>query len=126
MSRFTKELAGEYGPYWKSEAEKTLQKVDEQIRNSEITIDEFGVARNCIGRIVPQEIAEQISLLKHWEIDLEMTSKMYEIEVAKALEEYRKSMKNYVPSAEEISEMQNEFGKGTTVIDIITGQEIML
>ena len=55
-----------------------------------------------------------------------MTSKMYEIEVAKALEEYRKSMKNYVPSAEEISEMQNEFGKGTTVIDIITGQEIML
>ena len=126
MSRFTKELAGEYGPYWKSEAEKTLQKVDEQIQNGEITIDEFGVARNCIGRVVSEDIAEQIFLLNHWEIDLEMTSKMYEIEVAKELEKYRKSMQNYVPSAEEISEMQNEFDKGTTVINVITGQKIML
>lgn len=126
MSRFTKELAGEYGPYWKSQAEKTLQKIDEQVQNGEITIDEFGVARNCIGRVVAEDIAEQIFLLNHWEINLEMTSKMYEIEVAKALEEYRKSIQNYVPSAEEISEIQNEFGKGTTVIDIITGQEIML
>lgn len=105
---------------------KDITKIDEQVQNGEITIDELGVARNCIGRVVSEDIAEQIFLLNHWEIDLEMTSKMYEIEVAKALEEYRKSMQNYVPSAEEISEMQNEFGKGTTVIDIITGQEIML
>lgn len=126
MSRFTKELAGEYGSYWKSEAEKTLQKVDEQIRNGEITIDEFGVARNCIGRVVSEDIAEQISLLKHWDIDLEMTSKMHKIEVEKELEQYRKSMENYVPSTEEISEMQNNFGKGTTVINVITGQKIML
>lgn len=124
MSRFTKELAGEYGPYWKSQAEKTLQKVDEQVQNGEITIDEFGVARNCIGRVVSEDIAEQIFLLNHWEIDLEMTSKMYEIEVAKALEEYRKSMKNYVPSEEELYEMRCAFGKGTEVVDIFTGQKI--
>ena len=40
--------------------------------------------------------------------------------------EYRESMKNYVPSAEEMFEMRAAFGEGETVVNVITGRKIQL
>lgn len=42
------------------------------------------------------------------------------------LAEYREQMKDYVPSGEELAEMRAEFGEGTVVVNVITGQETRL
>lgn len=47
-------------------------------------------------------------------------------ETRKFLEQYRKAMANHVPSAEERMEMENAFGKGAVVVDVITGQRFQL
>ena len=49
-----------------------------------------------------------------------------EIEDSIAIARYKEQMKNHVPSEEEIWEMQAAFGKGTKVINVITGQEYNL
>ena len=52
MTRFEKELSGALGAYWKKSAEKELEKVREELEQGLITIDENGVARNRIGRVL--------------------------------------------------------------------------
>lgn len=42
------------------------------------------------------------------------------------LSEYRKQMKNHVPSNEEMYEMRAAFGEGTTIVNVITGKKIKL
>ncbi len=43
-----------------------------------------------------------------------------------AIREYRKARENYVPSAEEMYEMQAAFGPGAVVVDVITGQRFQV
>ncbi len=47
-----------------------------------------------------------------------------EAEVQAGLESYRASKR--APSAEEMAEMRAAFGKGATVVDILTGENIRL
>ena len=47
-------------------------------------------------------------------------------EQQKWIDEYREARKNHEPSAEEIFEMTAAFGPGAEVVDIITGQKIVL
>ena len=47
-------------------------------------------------------------------------------ETRKFLEQYRKAMANHVPSPEERMEMENAFGKGAVVVNVLTGQRIQL
>ena len=63
MSRFKQELSGELGDFWKKHAGKELQKTREDIASGQITIDENGVARNCIGRVVMSDLAEIIEMV---------------------------------------------------------------
>jgi hypothetical protein len=42
------------------------------------------------------------------------------------LAEYRESMKDHVPSAEEMYEMRSAFGPGETVVNVFTGQRTHL
>lgn len=49
-----------------------------------------------------------------------------DLEVQRAIAEYRKARENYVPSAEEMFEMQAAFGPGATVVDVITGQRFQV
>ena len=52
MTRFDRELGGEYGEFWKKQAIQYLHNIEEEVFKGEITIDSDGVARNCIGRVV--------------------------------------------------------------------------
>ena len=56
MTRFEKELSGALGAYWKKSAEEELQKVREELEQGLITIDENGVARNRIGRVLMSDM----------------------------------------------------------------------
>ena len=123
MTRFEKELSGALGAYWKKSAEKELEKVREELEQGLITIDEEGVARNRIGRVLMSDMLEKLTYITD-AVDAEATMKAREEETAKALEEYRKNARP--ATEEELDEMRAAFGKGKTVVNIITGQKYHL
>lgn len=123
MTRFEKELSGALGTYWKKEAEKELEKIKAEIENGEITIDEAGIARNCIGRVLMDDMLEKVAKISN-KVNTEATKAARNTETSTLLNEYRKNHKE--PSAEEKEEMIATFGKGTTVVDLISGKRIKL
>ncbi len=125
MTRFTQELSGMLGDYWKASAEKELERVRADFENGLITIDENGVARNRIGRVLMDDMLDKLSYITD-EADKEATRAARNEEVSRSMEEYRKARQAHGISEEEKAEMRAAFGTGTTVVDIITGQEIRL
>ena len=123
MTRFMKELNGDLGAYWKAEAEKELARIKADLEAGQITIDENGVARNCIGRALMDDMLEKLALVTD-KADRSATEAARAAENAEFLEEYRRNRKPH--SAEEIAEMRSAFGNGTKVVDIITGETITL
>lgn len=125
MTRFDRELRGEYGEFWKKEAIQYLHKIEEEVFRGEITIDEEGVARNCIGRVVVDEVANALDYIIQdgsfrWDKTIEARNKENE----EFLKEYASREPHY--SSEEIAEMKAAFGEGTKVVNILTGREIQL
>ena len=123
MTRFERELSGELGAFWKKDAEKELERVRKDLEAGKITIDGNGVARNCIGRVLMDDMLEKVNLLTD-KADTEATRAARAAEVEAALEEYRKNYEG--PTEEEKAEMRAAFGDGETVIDCITGKAITL
>ena len=123
MTRFEKELSGALGAYWKKSAEKELEKIREELEKGLITIDENGVARNRIGRVLMSDMLEKLTYVTD-AVDTEATTKAREEEVTKTLEEYRRNARP--TTEEELDEMRAAFGRGKTVVNIITGQEYHL
>ncbi|MCM1236520.1 MAG: hypothetical protein NC489_41100 [Ruminococcus flavefaciens] len=122
-TRFQRELSGELGAFWQQQAEAELAKVKADLDSGAITINEAGVARNCIGRALMDDLLEKLVLVTD-KADSAATRAAREAEVKSDLESYRAARK--APSAEEIAEMRAAFGEGTKVVDIITGEEIQL
>lgn len=125
MTRFQRELSGELGAAWQRSAEQELEKIREELKQGLITIDENGVARNRIGRVLMDDLLERLLMVTD-EADEEATRAAREEEVAKSLEAYRKANQNRRRSSEELNEMRAAFGTGTTVVDIFTGERIAL
>ena len=122
-TRFQRELSGELGAYWQRQAEAELERVKADLDSGAITIDEAGVARNCIGRALMDDLLEKLLLVTD-RADSAATRAAREAEVQADLESYRANRK--APSAEEIAEIRAAFGAGTKVVDVITGEEIQL
>lgn len=125
MTRFDRELKGEYGEFWKKKATQYLHKIEEEVSKGEITIDKEGVARNCIGRVVVDEVANALDYIIQdgsfsWDKTIEARNKENE----EFLKEYASREPHY--SSEEIAEMKAAFGQGTKVVNVLTGREIQL
>lgn len=123
MTRFQRELSGELGEFWKKEAEKQLDKVRAELAEGKISIDAEGVARNCIGRVLMDDLLEQLGIVTD-KVNAEATRAARETENAAFLAEYR--ARRNAPSAEELAEMRGTFGAGATVVDALTGEKIIL
>ena len=123
MTRFARELSGSLGTYRKASAEKELDEVRADFEAGKITVDENGVARNRIGRILMSDLLEKLTYITD-KVDVEATKAAREAETDAFLESYRKA--NHRHSEEELNEMRAAFRKGTTVVDIITGERIRL
>lgn len=123
MTRFEQEYLGLLGEYWEKEAMKELAKVRTKLENGEITINENGVARNCIGRVVMRDMLEKLTYVTD-KVNEVATTQAREEEVAKTIESYRANYKE--PNEEELFEMRNAFGEGEVVVDILTGRTIQL
>ena len=125
MTRFARELSGSLGTYRKASAEKELEQIREDFETGKITVDENGVARNRIGRILMSDLLEKLTYITD-KVDVEATKAAREAETNAFLESYRKANQNRRRSSEELNEMRAAFGTGTTVVDIITGERIRL
>ncbi|HEL0548236.1 TPA: hypothetical protein TUU01_002225 [Streptococcus equi subsp. zooepidemicus] len=123
MTRFERELSGALGAYWKNSAEKELEEIRKDLAEEKITIDENGVARNCIGRVLMSDMLEKLTYVTD-EVDEEATKAARDEEVTRSLAEYRRNAKP--ASEEELSEMRAAFGEGQTIVNILTGERITL
>ena len=120
---FQNRLAGKLGEFWKKETLKQIENVKNDLKEGKITIDENGVARNCIGRVVMDDLAEVIEYVTP-QIDRQATSLARAAADASFFEEYRKNPPKVTP--EMYGEMRNAFGAGTDVVDVISGRVIHL
>ncbi len=123
MTRFEQELSGVLGEFWKKEAKKELANVKAELEDGKITIDEAGVARNCIGRALMNDMLEKLLLVTD-RVSAEATRKARDIEVKKAIDEYKEYRTKEGYSEEELKEMKAAFGPGTRVVDILSGKTI--
>ena len=123
MTRFERELSGALGAYWKASAEKELEAIRNDLEAGKITIDENGVARNCIGRVLMNDMLEKLTYVTD-KASTEATQAAREAEVSRSLAEYRKNAKP--ATGEELAEMRAAFGEGQTVVNILTGERYSL
>ena len=123
MTRFERELSGALGAFWKKEAEKELARIEKDLESGKITIDEKGIARNAIGRILMSDLAEKVSYITD-RIDLEATKEARSEAVSQELTALRNNARP--ATKEEKNEMRAAFGKGQTVVNILTGERINL
>ena len=123
MTRFQRELSGDLGAFWQHHAEAELAKVKADLDSGAITIDEAGVARNCIGRALMDDLLEMLVLVTD-KADSAATKAARAAEDEADLESYRAARKAL--SAEELAEMRAAFGTGTKVVDVLTDEEILL
>lgn len=122
-TRFQQELSGKLGAFWQKHAEEQLAQVKADLDSGEITIDEAGVARNCIGRVLMDDLLEMVEMVTD-KADRTATQAAREIEVEEALAEYRAAWRP--PSGEQLAEMRAVFGEGATVVDVLAGETIQL
>ena len=122
MTRFIMDLTGKYGEYWVNDAKKQIAKRVEEYNNGHLLIDENGVGRWATnGRVIPHDCAEQ-AYCGGLPIDIGATQRAEN-------EEFKEFLKNYREpeyDAETLTEMENAFGKGTTVVNVFTGRRITL
>lgn len=119
MTRFKMELSGKLGEFWKKQAEQELQKVKAELESGKITIDGDGVARNCIGRALMDDMLEKVEMVAPDCVNVSATRATYAAELDEVLKRYA----SREIGAEEMHEMRSAFGAGTTVVDVLTGRK---
>ena len=125
MTRFTIELSGRLGDFWKRNAEKEIEKMSQMALDGEIFFGADGICRwKSNNRVLPAECREKLSYSPYRDLFDEQACKAAdEAETAETLAAYRRS---HQTTEEERMEMRAAFGTGTTVVDIISGERIAL
>ena len=121
MTRFKMELSGMLGEFWKNHAEEELRTVKSDLDSGRITIGVDGVASNCIGRALADDMLEKLVMVAPEEVKffLKPTQKASKAEAEEALRKYASRR----IGDEELAEMRSAFGAGTTVVDVLSGNE---
>lgn len=122
MTRFKMELSGKLGEFWKKQAEQELQKVKSDLDSCRITVDGDGVARNCIGRALMDDMLEKVEMVVPDCVNVSATRAAYAAELDEVLKRYA----SREIGAEEMHEMRSAFGAGTTVVDVLTGRKYVV
>lgn len=122
MSRFAREWNGELGSFWQRNAHEEAARLLAQRDN--IEVEEDGAAKwISSGNYLPADVVEKLTFAGADFFSAEATAAKREAQTAAFLENYRR---NHRTTEEERMEMEAAFGKGTTVMDIITGEKIQL
>ena len=118
MTRFERELSGEFGEYWKDNAEAQIREMQYKADNGYMGTDPDGAVYWVkSGNYLP---SDSVEALKHTDFHFspEATEIARHIQVALALERYSQNR------ADERVEMRTAFGRGTILLKMITGEKI--
>ena len=122
MTRFAREWNGELGAFWQKNAHEEAARLLAQRDN--IEVEEDGAAKwRSNGSYLPADVVEKLIFAGADFFSEEATAAKREAQTAEFLGSYRR---NHRTTTEERAEMEAAFGKGTTVVNIITGKKIKL
>ena len=131
-------LAGLNGKSNKINAERIVKSVENHFYNDEIIFEGDGAMKwKSNGAYLPEDCAEAVAFIDLSKANeeqracvlnasVERTAKKRDKQNEDFLEAYRKRNENRELSDEERFEMECAFGKGTTVVNVITGRTIVL
>lgn len=120
MTRFEMEWSGKLGAYWQKQAHEETERLMSQ--RDDIEVEEDGAAKWITnGRYLPADVVEKLIFAGADFFSAEATEAKREAQNAAFLDSYRK---NHRTTAEERMEIQAAFGKGTKVMNVITGEII--
>ena len=123
MTRFEQEWNGLLGAFWQRQAHEEAERLMSQRDNIEVDAD--GAAKwISSGSYLPADVVEKLTFAGADFFSAEVTAAKREAQTAAFLDSYRRNYKG--PSAEERMEMEAAFGKGATVVNVITGKRIKL
>ena len=123
MTRFEQEISGNLGAFWKKNAKEEVKRAVE-MATTEATVEEDGAIRwNRSGNYIPDDFCEKLEYAG-FTFSREATRAAREAQDAESLAAYRKNHKGF--TAEEIAEARAAFGKGETIVNILTGEKITL
>lgn len=97
-------------------------------------VDEHGSFRMTGGvprwtsnnRVIPSWTVRDYFLADLPGLDVQATMFAEQADNDKFVAEYRKAQRNRKPSGEEMFEMRAAFGRGTTVVNVLTGRKVRL
>lgn len=122
-TRLQRELGGELGDNWKRHAENEVAKAAEDLRSGLMTVDADGVVRNCIGRVIMDDMAELLEAAG-CAFSRSATTQARDLEVSAELAAYRVNPPKITD--EDLAEMRATFGTGTTIVDVLSGRRVNL
>ena len=125
MTRFQKEISGEFGEWWKKNAEREVSEALNRVKTDAIVEEDGAIRWISSGNYIPDDYCEKLEY-GGYNFSREATKIKNDKQQSKFAEEYRERMKNYKPSEEELYEMRCAFGEVVEIVDIITGQKIFL
>ena len=123
MTRFEQEISGALGAFWKKNAEEEVKRAIAQAE-AKATVEEDGAIRWIeSGNYLPDDFCEKLEYAG-FTFSRKATQAARNAQSAAFLEAYRKNTKGM--SEADKTEARAAFGKGTTIVDIITGEKITL
>ena len=123
MTRFEREISGSLGAFWKKNAEEEVQKAVAKA-TSDATVDADGAIRwKANGSYLMDDFCEKLEYAG-FPFSREATRAARDAQNAESLAAYRESRRGF--TAEEIAQARAAFGKGETIVDILTGETITL
>ena len=124
-SRFAREIAGEYGEYWMKNAIHEAENL--LARKKEIKVDPDGAASwISSGNYLPEDVVEKLVYAGADFFSPDATKIARENQTKIFLEKYRIARRDHKYSDEEVFELRSAFGNGKTIVDIVTGETIVL
>ena len=123
MTRFYQEITGALGDYWKKDATKRVQDYVEEAK-MKADVDSNGAIRwKNNGNYLMDDYCEVLEYAGY-PFSREATKAARDAQVAEQLAAYRSNPP--MMTDEYIAEMRAAFGSGTSVVDVISGQQILL
>ena len=123
MTRFYQEITGVLGDYWKKDATKRVQDYVEEAK-MKADVDSNGAIRwKNNGNYLMDDYCEVLEYAGY-PFSREATKAARDAQVAEKLAAYRANPP--MMTDEDIAEMRAAFGSGTSVVDVISGQQILL
>ena len=123
MTRFEREISGSLGEFWKKNAEEEVRKAVAQA-DTQATVNADGAIRwKSNGRYLMDDFCEKLEYAGY-AFDRETTSKKRDAQNEKNLAGYRRDDRGL--SGEALAEARAAFRKGTTVVNVLTGEKTRL